>query len=192
MSKKRLALLLIVAGVGLASYAAAALVFVKQSGVTPEFSWLAQTGACLAAGVAAACWGFTVTADVLAPATSRVEWGKKRPYRPPPRPDPATECSQKNLFDPKLIDLEEQRDLSALHHLAERVRDNHEALALCKQLQDCIFELHHGGLDDGDPAKKTFTSSVEVRGGATTIKRESVAEVIEPPAVEHSQGAFFL
>jgi len=192
MSKKRLSLLLIVVGVALVSYAAAAIVFVKQSGVIPELPWLAQTGACLAAGVAAACWGFTVKPEVVASVTNRVAWGTKRPYQPPPRTDPAADGPQKNIFDPKLIDLEEQRDLSALHHLAERVRDNHEALALCKQLQDCIFELHHGSLDDGDPAKKTFTSSVEVRGGATTIKRESVAEAAEAPAVEHRQGAFFL
>jgi len=191
MSKKRLSLLLIVAGVGLVSYAAAGIVFMKQSGVTPEFSWLAQTGACLAAGVAAACWGFTVKSEP-APTVDRVFWGKKRPYRPPPRTELSDADSQANLFDPKLIDLEEQRDLSALHHLAERVRDNHEALALCKQLQDCIFELHHGGLDDGDPTKKTFTSSVEVRGGATTIKRESVAEAAEASAIDHGQGAFFL
>ena len=187
MNKKRLSLLLIVSGVALVAYSLAAVVFMRQSGVAPGVSWLVQTGSCISAGVALLLWGGSIKA-----VPPRVAWGTKRPYRPPERESSEKCTSDDDLFDRKLIDIEEQQDLSALHHLAERVRDNHEALALCKQLQDCIFELHHGALDDGDASKKTFTSSVEVQGGTTTIKRESVAENHEPGSVDTGQGAFFL
>ena len=189
MNKKKLSLLLLVSGAVLAGYSIAAIAFMRQSGDVPGVSWIVQTGACLSAGIALSLWGGSLRTVSDPP---RVAWGTKRPYKPPERESSGKRAAEADLFDRKLIDLEEQKDLSALHHLAERVRDNHEALALCKQLQDCIFELHHGALDDGDASKKTFTSSVEVQGGTTTIKRESVAENSDPSGVDTGQGAFFL
>ena len=59
MNKKRLSPLLMVVGVALVNYAIIAIA-VRAGGIVPTVSWLVQAGACIAAGVAAVCWGFTL------------------------------------------------------------------------------------------------------------------------------------
>jgi len=59
MTKKRLSPLLMVIGVALVNYAVIAIA-VKAGGAVPTVSWMVQAGACIAAGLAAVCWGFTI------------------------------------------------------------------------------------------------------------------------------------
>jgi hypothetical protein len=101
MSKKRLSPLLMVVGVVLVNYAVIAIA-VRAGGDVPTATWLAQAGACIAAGVAAVCWGLTL-----------------RPVLD----------SQVVSFDSQFIDAEARKDLSALHRLAERMQANHEVMA---------------------------------------------------------------
>jgi len=166
MISKRLSLAMITGGAVLSVYAIGAVVVNRIDGGAPTFSWLAQTGACLALGLGCACGG------VFAQASKAVG--------PTPERDPQ--------FDPlasTIIKPEAQRDLCALHYLARRFQKSPEALALCKQMQDCIFELHHGVLPDSD--EKTSSSSAKVKAHHS----DEVVELDDGPS-EGPEGAYFL
>lgn len=183
MISKRLSLAMIAGGAVLSAYAIGAVVVNRIDGGAPTFSWLAQTGACLALGLGCACGG------VFAQASKAVG--------PTPERDPQ--------FDPlasTIIKPEAQRDLCALHYLAQRLQKSPEALALCKQMQDCIFELHHGVLLDSDSTEQTFSSSVKVKDGGVVLTREysaaakarhsdEVVELDDGPS-EGPEEAYFL
>jgi hypothetical protein len=88
------------------------------------------------------------------PSVDSIFWNKK--VKP---------ASQAVSFVSQFIDVEAQEDLSALSRLAERMRDNHEVMAMLRSV---------------------------VQGGATIIKREPVAEDAADPPAGQAQGVFFL
>lgn len=176
MINKNLPLAMIAGGVVLSVYAIGAVVVNRVSGGVPTFPWLAQTGACLALGLGCVCGGFFVRA------------GKS--VGPTPENNPQ--------FDPlaaTIIKPEAQRDLCAIHYLAQRLQKNPEALALCKQLQDCIFELHHGILLDTTHGEKTFSSPAKAREYSEAAEAAELRDEVAKLATELPKGpeeAYFL
>ena len=80
-----------------------------------------------------------------------------------------------------IIDKQEQKDFEALHHMAARLRGNPQGLSLCRQIHDCLFELHHGALMVEAGHSISFKSSIETDDFGTRLQRSKiVAEPTEP------------
>ena len=77
-----------------------------------------------------------------------------------------------------VIDKQEQKDNEALHHISSRMRVNPQGLSLCRQLHDCLFELHHGAIVVEEGHSVSFKSSLESNDEGTRLHRSKM--VAEP------------
>jgi len=108
-------------GSALIVYAASAVVASKYTDVSTSLVWWVQVVLCVLAGIA-----IVLLPDFLK---------KNNIFKT---------NSEDNLeFDDNVITSAEYQDLSAVHHLAERLSTSPEGVELCKQLQNYLFELHH-------------------------------------------------
>jgi len=73
-----------------------------------------------------------------------------------------------------IIDGQEQKDLEALHHMATRMRGNPQGLSLCRQLHDCLFELHHGAIVVEEGHSIIFKSCLESDDLGTRLHRSKM------------------
>ena len=78
-----------------------------------------------------------------------------------------------------IIDIQEQKDLESLHHMASRMRGNPQGLSLCRQLHDCLFELHHGAIVVEEGHSVSFKSCLETNDLGTRLHRSKM--VAESP-----------
>jgi len=116
-------------------------------------------------------------------------WGLGRLLSKGGRPTPVAVITNPNsrvrtTVSDGIIDTQEQKDFEALHHMAARLRGNPQGLSLCRQLQDCLFELHHGSLLVEEGHSISFKSSIESDDQGTRLQRSKI--VAEPTeSLEH-------
>ena len=152
-------------GLGLVVYGIGGYLTSQAADAEMNLNWWAQVGGVIGLGSVALLWGLrrfifetglTPIAVINKP-ESRV--------RVVPKSD-------------GIIDNQEQRDLEALHHMAARMRGNPQGLSLCRQLHDCLFELHHGAIVVEEGHSVSFKSFLESDDRGTRLQRSKM--VAEP------------
>jgi len=173
--KKALPILMTVCGVAIASYGVSAIAISRYVDVQTHSVWWVQVLICLSVGLGLAAWP---NLGVLQKETPQPE------PRPKPRPTPVpTPTPTPDINEEMTLSATEQADLAALHHLSTRLLEIPEALAICRQLHDCVFELHHGSLNVTDGGTQLFESSIQTNDCLTTLSR-SVGHNEPEPALK--------
>ena len=168
--KKMPLVLMTICGIAITSYGASAVVISRYVDVQTHSIWWAQVLACLFGGLG------------LATLPNLKGVFQKETPQPEPEPEPESEPTPiPNVPDDKMkISVLEQKDLAALHHLSTRLLEIPEALAMCRQLHDCMFELHHGSLDVTNGGTQLFESSIQTNDSLTTLSRSVLLKKPEP------------
>ena len=179
--KKMLLVLMTICGVAIASYGASAVAISRYVDVQTHSIWWAQVLVCLFGGLGLAT--LPNLKGMFQKETLQPDPGPGP--RPRPRPTPTPPTPMPNVSDDEMkISMLEQEDLAALHHLSTRLLEIPEALAMCRQLHDCVFELHHGSLDVTNGGTQLFESSIQTNDSLTTLSRSVLLKEPEPGVLE--------
>ena len=159
-------------GLGLVLYGVGGFVTSQAADVEMNLNWWAQVGGVIGLGGVLLVWGlkrFIFSADLVTP-IAVINKPESR-VRVIPKSD-------------GIIDNQEQRDLESLHHIAARMRGNPQGLSLCRQLHDCLFELHHGAIVVEGGHSISFKSCLETDDLGTRLHRSKI--VAEPSDEVHT------
>ena len=170
MTTKKKGWLAALLGIALVLYGVGGYVTSNLAGVETNLVWWAQVAGVVVVGGALSIWGLSVVMrdGSAAPIPVAVITNPKSRDRSPATSD-------------GIIDKQEQKDFEALHHMAARMRGNPQGLSLCRQIQDCLFELHHGALVVEAGHSISFQSSIESDDLGTRLQRSKIlADPVSP------------
>ncbi len=144
MKKSYISVPMILGGAALAIYAVVAVFMSRGSYLQSDVLWWGRVVTCLLVGSGVSCWGCSLLAEQRR-ALSAVSDDVLRPPRNGAQSSCCcADCGCENcVCDSPTINCTEQRDLAALHHISERMRECPEGRKLCKELQAHFFDVHH-------------------------------------------------
>lgn len=161
-------------GVTLVLYGVGGYITSSLAGAETNLIWWSQVAGVVVTGCVLFLWGLNrilKNDDSVTPTPVAVITSPKSRVQVP-------------LTSDGVIDNQEQKDFEALHHMAARMRGNPQGLSLCRQIQDCLFELHHGELVVEAGHSISFKSSIESDDLGTRLQRSKT--VAEPTSHEGS------
>lgn len=171
MTSKQKGWLCTLLGIALVLYGVGGYITSNLAGVETNLVWWSQVAGIVVTGGGLFLWGLSrvlTNADSVTPIPVTVITNPKSRVRVPATSD-------------GIIDKQEQKDFEALHHMAARMRGNPQGLSLCRQIQDCLFELHHGALAVEAGHSISFKSSIESDDFGTRLQRSKImAEPVSP------------
>ena len=155
----------LVLGVALVSYGVGAVIASRNvSGMETNPTWWLQVIALVGSGTTACVWPL-LTAKGQAVVTPVIIRPDKKPLADKSKGNCTCRCCSSEIVEPA-----ERKDLDSLHHLADRLSDQPQGLAFCRQLQDCLFEKHHG-VHDNVAVESILNASVgEIQLSRSTSK----------------------
>jgi len=164
----------LVVGVAMVSYGVGAVIASRNvSDMETNPAWWLQVIALVGGGVTACTWPL-LAANKDRP-KEKITPAIIRPNKPTASPDKLV-CNCNCDCMSKAVNADERKDLDALHHLSDRLADQPQGLALCRQLQDCLFEKHHG-VHDNVAIESTLNASVgEIQLTRSTSKGSSAKD----------------
>jgi len=161
-------------GIGLVAYGVGGYLVSNAADAEMNLVWWAQVAGIVVLGCVSAIWGINrLVQGGLVPTPIAVINTPESRVRPV-------------ISHDGIIDKQEQKDNEALHHISSRMRGNPQGLSLCRQLHDCLFELHHGAIVVEEGHSVSFKSSLESNDEGTRLHRSKM--VAEPSDATDPRG----